>query len=257
MNIKQTLYTFSAFLLIGLMPLDGFGQSQSDRGKEIFEEVDNRRAKITYEQADMKMVIYDSKGRTRTRELKSYNYDADGSEKSLLVFEAPANVKGTSFLTISEGSDDLQKLYLPALSRIQTITASQKGDRFMGSDFTYEDLGNQDPDEYDFELLSESAATAVLRAEKKGDSQYDHIKFYVDTERYVLNKAEYFNEKGEMIKRLETDGYTNPVDNIWLAGTMTMFDLREDRKTELSWTNRRINEDIPGWRFTERGLRRN
>lgn len=246
-------------LVIAILPillLSPAIAQESERAREIFQEVDDRREKITYEQADMKMVIYDNRGRTRTREMQSYAYDKDDTEKTLLVFEEPANVRGTSFLTISEGTDEVQKLYLPALSKIQTITASEKGDRFMGSDFTYEDLGNQDPDEYDFELLSEEDDTAVLRAVKKENSQYAYIKFYVDTDRYVLDKAEYFNEDDEMIKRLETGDYTNQYEDIWLAGSMTMFDLREDRKTELSWTNRTINESIPDWRFTERALRR-
>lgn len=203
------------------------------------------------------MTIYDPRGRTRNREMISYAYDQGNQEKTLLVFQEPANVRGTAFLTLSEGASDVQKLYLPALSKIQTITASQQGDRFMGSDFTYEDLGNQDPSEYEFELLSEEGNTAVLKAVKTNDSQYAYIKFYVDTERYVLDKAEYFNEEDEMIKRLETSDYTNQYENIWLANSMTMYDLREDRRTELTWSNRTVNQSIPDWRFTERGLRRN
>jgi len=35
-----------------------------------------------------------------------------------------------------------------------------------------------------------------------------------------------------------------------------MYDLRNDRKTELTWSGRNVNASIPGWRFTERGLRR-
>lgn len=243
------IFSFSAFFAIAQ-------DTSSERARQIFEEVDNRRDKITYEKALMQMIIYDSKGRSRNREIQSYASDKGDTEKTLLVFKEPASVRGTAFLTLSKGTDEVQKLYLPALSRIQTITASQKGDRFMGSDFTYEDLGNQNPDEYDFELLSEDENTAVLKAVKKEDSQYAYIRFYINTNRYVLDKAEYFNEDGAMIKRLETANYTNDFENIWLAGKMTMFDLHEDRKTELRWSNRTINEAIPEWRFTERGLRR-
>ncbi len=247
----------SFIILFSLLLVTSVTAQSTDRATEIFEEVENRRSKITYETTDMKMVIYNKSGNTRTRGITSYSYNEGDEEKSLLVFEEPANVKGTGFLTLSDGSNEVQKLYLPALGRIQTITASQKADRFMGSDFTYEDLGDQNPDDYEFELIEENDNKAILRAVKKDESQYAYIKFYINTERYSLEKAEYFNEDDEMIKRLEAENFTNVDSNIWRANKMTMYDLRTGRKTELIWSNRSINESIPDWRFTERGLRRN
>ncbi len=228
----------------------------SDRATKIFEEVDARRSKIKFEQTDMKMIIYNSRGNTRNRSINSFSFSGGKEEKSLLVFEEPANVRGTGFLTLNDGSNEVQKLYLPALNRVQTITASQKADRFMGSDFTYEDLGDQNPDDYDFELIEESESLAILRAVKKENSQYAYIRFYINTNRYSLEKAEYFNKDGKMIKRLEAENFTNVDANIWRANKMTMFDLRTNRKTELVWSNRVINKPIPGWRFTERALKR-
>ena len=130
----------------------------------------------------------------------------------------------------------------------------------MGSDFTYEDLGDQDPDEYTFELLSESESDSVtvLKARKKEQSQYAYIHFFIDADRYTLQKAAYFNEDGEKIKRLVASNYKMVLEqeNVWRPGKMVMYDLKNDRRTELQWTDRKINEQIASWRFTERGLRR-
>jgi SepF-like predicted cell division protein (DUF552 family) len=152
----------------------------------------------------------------------------------------------------------LQKLYLPALGQIQIISAAEKGDRFMGSDFTYEDLGDQSPDDYRFEMLSKSDTSHVLKATKKKQSQYDHMYFYIDPNRYTLQKIEYFYEDGTMVKRLQASNYRQVLEeeDVWQAGKMIMYDLRNNRKTELIWSNRNVNASIPGWRFTERGLRR-
>ena len=251
------MHRYLSFFLISILFPTLLVAQNSERATEIFEEVDARRSKITFEKTDMRMIIYNSNGNTRNRSISSFSFNEADQEKSLLVFEEPANVRGTAFLTLSDGNNEVQKLYLPALGRIQTITASQKADRFMGSDFTYEDLGDQNPDDYDFELIEEKNKTAVLRAVKKENSQYAYIKFYINTERYSLEKAEYFDEDDEMIKRLEAEDFTNVDANIWRANKMTMFDLRADRKTELIWSNRVINQSIPDWRFTERGLKRN
>jgi hypothetical protein len=241
-----------------LVPVGAWGQNFADdpEARKIFEEVDRRRDQITYEQADLEMIIYDSRDRTRNRHIRSYSFNDGDASNSLLIFEEPANVRGTGFLTISEGSDEVQKLYLPALRRIQVISAAEKSDRFMGSDFTYEDLGDQDPDDYIFAMHAQTDTAYVLKARKKVQSQYAYIYFYVDPDRYVLQRAEYFNDNGEMIKRLEADGHVQVLDQVWRPESMTMFDLRENRKTTLSWSNRIINEPIADWRFSERGLLR-
>jgi len=59
-----------------------------------------------------------------------------------------------------------------------------------------------------------------------------------------------------MIKRLEAEGIEQISDNLWSPSKMTMYDLRENRKTEITWSEREINSSIEEWRFTERGLRR-
>jgi len=224
--------------------------------RRIFEEMDRRRDKITFEKSDMKMVIYNSRGQTRERLIKSFSLNKGDNSNTLLIFKEPANVEGTGFLTLSEGADEVQKLYLPALGRIQIISASEKSDRFMGSDFTYEDLGDQAPEDYRFELESGTDSSYVLKAEKPGSSQYHFIRFYIDRKRYILQKAEYFNEEETMIKRLISRDFRKVKEEVWQPGTMTMFDLVEDRKTTLTWNNRTFDESIPSWRFTERGLKR-
>lgn len=247
-------------LLMVLIPGALLSQNirEDSEARKIFEEVDQRRDRINSQRADMQMIIYDNKGNTRKRSLQSYSLNDEDVSKSLLIFEAPANVRGAAFLNISEGTDEVQKLYLPALEQIQIISAAEKGDRFMGSDFTYEDLGDQDPEDYEFDMHAKSDTSYVLKAEKreKEASEYNYMYFYIHPDRYVLQKIEYFNEADSMIKKLEASGYTNVIDEVWLPGNMVMYDVQNNRKTELSWSNRNINTSIPDWRFTERGLRR-
>lgn len=256
--MKSILFALSAFLLLLFVSSPAPAQQimEDPEAREVFAEVDRRRDRITYEQSDMQMIIYDSRGRTRNREIRSYSYNNGEISRSLLIFKAPANVRGTGFLTVSEGSDELQKLFLPALGRIQIISASEKSDRFMGSDFTYEDLGDQDPDDYRFAMKAETDTSYILEAEKRKQSQYDRLIFYIDPKRYVLQRIEYFNDEGTMIKRLEAGDYRQVMEGVWRPNRMVMYDLENDRKTELTWSNRIIGEPIPEWRFTERGLRR-
>jgi hypothetical protein len=63
-----------------------------------------------------------------------------------MVFQNPRDVAGTGYLSFSyddESKDDDMWLYLPAMRRVRRITGSGKNDDFMGTDFTYEDMGSR------------------------------------------------------------------------------------------------------------------
>ena len=126
----------------------------------------------------------------------------------------------------------------------------------MGSDFTYEDLGQQNPDNYDFEEVDRDSERILLKAMPQHDSQYDHIFYHIDPDDYLLMKAEYIDHDGNKIKRLEVGEYQNIRDDIWRADYMVMHDLENDRKTELRWEDRTFDEPISADLFTERQLRR-
>jgi outer membrane lipoprotein-sorting protein len=251
---RLLLLIFMAFIPLSLVGQDRI--TDEDEARAIFEEVEDRRSSISTETATMSMTITDSRGRTRERTMKTWNLTEDENSSSLIVFTDPGNVSGTAFLTIREGGDSSQKLYLPSIGRVQTITAGERGDRFMGSDFTYEDLGDQQAEDYEFEWLETQDDVYRVRANKPESEQYAYVEFFIDRERYTLNEIHYFNSDGEMIKRLEAADFEKINEELWSPGKMTMYDLRDDRQTEITWSDREINASIPGWRFTERGLRR-
>ena len=52
--------------------------------------------------------------------------------------------------------DDDQWLYLPAMRKVRRISASDRGDYFPGTDFTYQDItlvGKLERADYDYELM--------------------------------------------------------------------------------------------------------
>lgn len=249
----------SVFILCCLLVLPVFSQDRitsEEEARAIFEQVEERRKSVESEKAIMEMTITDPRGRTRNRTMQMWSSSEGDDSKSLIVFSSPGNVSGTGFLSVNENGSSTQRLFLPSVGRVQTITSSERGDRFMGSDFTYEDLGDQNSKDYNFEWVEEGDTEYTVRATKPDSDQYTHVEFIIDKERYTLNEIHYYNSDNEMIKRLETENFEQLTDEFWSPATMTMYDLREDRKTELKWSDREINVSVEDWRFTERGLRR-
>lgn len=246
-----------------------------EAARSIFEELERRQNSITREKARMNMVITDTRGRTRNRSMVMWSSFGEQTERSLTVFDDPANVRGTAFLSLRVDEIRTQKLYLPAVGRIQTITSAERGDRFMGSDFTYEDLGDQNADEYEFLWLETHDDHYRIHASKPDSDQYTSLEFMIDRETYALREIFYFNEqsdapadpkrdqpeknqpvKPQPVKHLKAEDF-RPITDIYVAPfRMTMVDLRENRNTMITWTERDTEAEVPDWRFTDRGLRR-
>lgn len=252
-----TTLTLFIFLIIGFNSIIAQEKIENpDEARAIFEELEDRRNSIETETAMMQMVITDPRGRTRNRMLQTWSKNEGENSSTLFIFTEPGNIRGTGLLNLDENNSRIQRLYLPSLGRIQTIGSSERGDRFMGSDFTYEDLGTQNSDEYEFDWLVHYDEYFTIRAKKTDSDQYAYLEFDIHRERYTADEIRYYDSSDEMIKQLKAENFEQVTDRLWSPSKMTMVDLREDRYTVLEWNQRDINRPIESWRFTERGLRR-
>jgi hypothetical protein len=106
----------------------------------------------------MKMTIRQGSA-TRERVMSVRVLRAPEERKTLIMIEAPADVRNTGILSVDfklRTKHDEQWLYLPALHRSSRVPSSGKSDAFVGSDFSIADLSGKDPEDYDFKLIEQS-----------------------------------------------------------------------------------------------------
>jgi hypothetical protein len=221
--------------------------------------VDRRQRAVASQRADVRMEIVDERGRTRTREMLMLSKrGADDRTRALVVFTAPADVRGTGLLTVETAQGDDQRLYLPALRRVQRIAGSGRQERFAGSDFTYEDLSSRDPDDYATTMASTTADAFIVEAvpEPGTESAYGRILLGIDRTRYVILRADYFDDGGRLVKQLRGSDFEEVAPGTWQPRRLVMEDLRDDRRTVLTFTVRDSGTPIPDDVFTERQLQR-
>jgi hypothetical protein len=151
------------------------------------------------------MILTNSKSRTRTSTI--YSKTLNGGEKQILWFMAPADDKGVAFLKIEhEGKDDEMRMWLPAFKKIRRITAKKKGDSFMGSDLSYEDMSNRDLEENEYKRLEDdmldSIACYVLEVvpKKEAKSSYFKHKSWINKESLATVKEESYDKKRKLKK---------------------------------------------------------
>ena len=218
--------------------------------------------------AGVRMVLIDKGGNQRVRELRSFRKDKGPDTLSILFFEAPADVKGTGFLTYDyneAGKDDDQWLYLPALRKSKRIASSDKSGSFMGSDFNYSDMTKPDLEDFDFTLKREvevdGAKTweieSVPRKEETADETgYSKGVAWVRQDNHVVIRGVRWVYKSSRLKFMQVTKLEQ-IDGIWTPLEMKM-DTREGNSvvhsTVLSFKDVKYNQKLGEEFFTVRQL---
>jgi hypothetical protein len=173
--------------------------------------------------------------RERTMTSRSLRF-ADG-RKSLLLIEAPADVRGTGFLSIDyhTGRADEQWLYLPKVRRVARVPNSGKSDPFVGSDFSYSDLSQQNPSDYDFTMLQQSVkvgdddcwliASTPKTELTREETGYSRMEVWISKSKLIMVQLKATLTKGDKTKYLKSTDIRQ-IDGIWSPHRMQMRTLQ-------------------------------
>ena len=146
----KNVLSLSLATVLTVLSASAMAETPEEKGLRIAKEGDVKDTGFGDFTADMLMTLKNRAGKTSRRVIRSKTLEGKGvGDKSLSLFDEPADVKGTAMLTFSHGlkADD-QWLYLPALKRVKRINSRNKSGPFMGSEFAFEDLGSQDVEKY-------------------------------------------------------------------------------------------------------------
>jgi len=244
------------------------------RGTWLARQVDDRDTGADTRVA-MRMRLFDRQNRIRERALtltaiRGGAGRAVPADRSLTRFTYPNDIKGTGFLVIDQPAGDADRfLYLPALGRVRRIAGSEAQESFVGSDFTYEDIGGREFDDYSYALLEENAvytgadgATApAYRLEsrnKAAGARFPRVVSLVRKDNFVVVHAEVHNRRGEAQKIYDARRVER-ISGFWTVMEMVMRDQLQRTRTELVMEkveyNVGLTPDDVSRRELERGLR--
>lgn len=211
--------------------------------------------------ADVRMVITEAGGGTRTREFRILRKDTgEGDQKFYVYFKAPADVHQQVFLVWKNSAptrDDDRWLFLPDLNLVKPIAPGDKRTSFVGSDFVYEDVSGRSLEEDTHELIEETDTQYVIRnIPKKPDSvEFSEFTVWIDKDTLLPRKAEYLNKEGRLYRRVEAvkvetiQGFPTVVES-------KVSDLDDGSTTVNTFSNIQYNIGLNERLFTERFLRR-
>ena len=246
MKTRKVITVLIAFIALTISNL-AIGQQT---GRDIMQKVDERPDGDTRKSL-MTMELINKRGSKRVRSMLSYSKDFGNDKKTIMFFQKPADVKGTGFLTWDYNEDDKDDdrwLYLPAMKKNRRISgASAKKEYFMGSDFTYDDMGNRDIDSDNHKLLREETLNGndcwvIESTPKETDDQYSKKISWIHKDNFIAVKVEYYDKQSALMKVLEVDSFKE-IEGFWTATSMTMSNIQREHKTFINIES--MEYDIP------------
>jgi len=265
MKITQKL--LSVLTISGLILSFSNATFAEPTGLEIMQKVDNREDGNDLRQ-QMTQTLIDRNNRKRVRQMMSFRKDFGEDSKMITYFTKPANISDTALLTFdydAPKADDDQWLYLPALKKVRRISSSDRGDYFMGTDFTFEDM-KQTPElqDYHWELLGSKTIDnhdcwmvegKPVSDEVARELGYSRMIQYVRKDNDFAILVDYWDQAGRELKHLRVHSLKK-IQGVWSPEKIEMTNIQSNHKTVLEFANQVYNKGIKNKLFTQRSLKR-
>lgn len=230
---KKGFAILTAFVFLLIPP---FVRAEPLTGREIMQLEDNRPDGED-RRSVMTMTLVNKRGGERVRTVKTFSRDFGKDKKSTMVFQEPADVRGTVFLNWEYNQPDREDdkwLYMPALKKERRISGASKNEYFMGTDFTYDDMGDRNVDEDTHTLLGEERLRdrdcwKIEAIPVDPEDMYTRRVLWVDKEAHLILQGEYYDKDGlvKVYRALDV----RQENGIWTTFRSEMDNVSREHKT--------------------------
>lgn len=248
-RIISAMIFFSLFSL-ELFSLDGFEIMKKNNQVEDGDDIS----------AKMVMKIIEPEKNARVRKLTFARKDFGSNSRTLTKFIDPPDDKGTAFLNWNNSDrDNDQWLYLPSLNKVRRIASTDKFKSFMGSDFSYDDLGKRSLNKDSFKYIKEEKVNGidcyvVESAAKDPKEKYPRRTNYIRKDNYLTLKIIFFNENNKEEKIFSSVKF-EVIQKINTVTISKMEDLIKNRYTTIELSEIKYNTNLSDRLFREDSLK--
>ena len=262
-----------AAVLLGVFLTAAIGVAQTPTPDQLARHVQDRDSGRD-SRAAMRMKLYDRQGRVRERALAVTTLRGRGApgvpasappgDRLLTRFTYPNDIRGTGFLVWEHPQgDDERFLYLPSLGRVRRIAGSEAQESFVGSDFSYEDIGGREFDDYTYALADGNASWASpqgprpayrLESRRKDRSvEFPRVVSLVLKDSFVVVQADVYNRRNEK-QKVYTVKRLDQIQGIWTVLESVMTNDLDRTRTELVVEKIAYNTGLTEAAFSRREL---
>ena len=253
--MKKIFFTMLLLLLVIKIFPDSKGEEIARKNFDLKESDDSYSITI--------MVLIDRNGNKKVRKMETYSKKGKDGRNSFVEFIEPADVKGSTFLTIGHKvGDDEQRLYLPALGKVRRISASQKDGKFMGSDLFFFDMEDQEFDDFTYKYIKDDIYNnmdcyVVEMYPKDTNAPYSKQVAWISKKDYFAYKIDcYDKKKGNQKIKTIVFMDVKEMSGVLYPQKIVVDNHKENHKTLLQDTNIKINIGLKDSIFTIKNMQK-
>ncbi len=261
----------NAILLIAAIAMAPAERLWADnaRGLEIATKV-AERSEGDLAKRTIQMTLTDRRGGEKQRIALVLKKSSPQARLTRITYLEPKALRNTTFLSHDSRTverPDERWLYIPAVRKVRRIPASDRGDYFLGTDFTYEDMQNDlkfDVADYHFEHVGITQIDQRMVHEISGAPRSDQIaselgygafKASVDEATWLPLRIEFFDLDAQPLKSIEVRDYEQ-IDGIWTATEIVAVNHQSGHSTRFTYLDVDYPETLPEQAFDQNGLQR-
>jgi hypothetical protein len=238
-------------------------------GAEVVKRVNERDdGQSLYRKLSIELI--DKSGKSRKQQAATFRKYYGDEKKSVIIYTEPANIRDTGFMTFDYAEadkEDDQWLYLPAARKVRRISSANRGDYYLGTDFTYEDIKldtRLSAEDYEWKTTSvetqDGHACFVIEGtpvdeKTKKELGYGKYKAYIDREIYISRRADLWDINGNPLKTVEFRNIEQ-VQDIWTVAIVTIENHKTGHKTLFTFADIDYENEVNDRIFTEQSLSR-
>lgn len=209
-------------------------------------------------------------GKSRTRRALVLKENRGSIRLTRITYTEPKAIRDTAFLSHDArepSATDSRWFYMPSLRKVRRVPASDRGDYFLGTDFTYEDIQSElkfDTDDYQFHYYGSNRADGRTRHELSGkpvnpqiarELGYGAFRAVVDESTWMPIMVEFMDLDHQPLKTVYVDEVAY-VDGIWTATSIRAVNHQTGHQTRFVFGDISYPDDLPDQYFEPSALAR-
>jgi len=152
------------------------------------------------------------------------------------------------------------RMWLPAFKKVRRISSKKKGDAFMGSDLSYEDLSSRELNENHYNRMEDEPVNGIdcyvleIIPKKKAKSSYTKHISWVDKSTLTTVKENSF-DKREKLHKTKEFGYRH-IGDYQVINRVFVRDTQNHHSTEVMFSDIKVDSGLDENLFHEKNLKR-
>jgi len=221
-------------------------------------------------QRTIDIVLTNKRGRSKARCALVIKEKRNDVRYTRFTYTEPKAIRNTAFL--SHDSQDLSTtdgrwFYMPSLRKVRRVPASDRGDYFLGTDFTYEDIQSElkfDVSDYLFRYDGRSDADGRMQHHLSGEPTsrkiarelgYGSFRAIIDEATWMPVIVEFMDLEQQPLKTIHVDKIEQ-IDGIWTATDIRAINHQTGHQTHFTFRDISYPTDLDDQLFDPPALSR-